>query len=583
MKFRTTAILASFLAALAAYFYFYEFRSGSKEKEAKNIFDFDPHKVETVTFLKGKEKITCRREENDWMIVMPLKTRADSQVIEEAVSSLANARQVKVIEESPSDLAPFGLKRPRVLETSIILEDENKTLSLLLGDQLPLNKFYVYAKKGDEGRVFSIYAALRSKLDKSLFDLRDKTLFALIPETVERLEIRRKGEAIVCEKKGGEDWWITHPIKTRADREKIEIILNGIKNAEIRQFVEDAPGDLTPYGLSRPQIKILLKEEETERVKTLEIGDTKGEIIYARRREPDNVFLIKKTMLEDLPYEAGDIRDLHPLVFDNKVIEKVELDSPAHQIVLLRRNGEEWEIVEPIHAKADKWKVKGIFWNLEDLIIKEFLSPSEDPSAYGFGRPKIRVTLWEKDIPRTLLVSEKKSSEEYLFAKSSHQDTPFLIDPEGIQNLLKTPFDLRDLHLIFFDSRKITKLELKYPDKTILCQKKGTHWRITKPIKAAAEGTKIWDILFALEDLQFSKITPPEEKGLSSYGLKDPHLKITLWDQKGTMVDSVAVGKKEAEGEAVYLKVSSAMSIYEVKPDFLDKVPNDFSDLVYKR
>jgi len=582
MKFRTTAILASFLAALAAYFYLYEFRSASKEKEAKKIFDFDPHKVETVTFLKGREKITCQREENDWMIVMPLKTKADSQLMQEIVSSLAEARLTEVIEESPSDLAPFGLKRVKVLRITFTLKDEEKTQSLLLGDELPLNKFYVYAKKGDEGRVFSIYAGLRSKLDKSLFDLRDKTLFPLIPEMVKTLEIRRKGEAIICEKKSGKDWWINHPIKTRADREKIEIILNAIKNAEIREFVQDVPHDLSPYGLSRPQIKILLKEEGGERARILEIGGTKGEMVYARRREPHNVFLIKKSILEGLPYEAGHIRDLHPLVFDNKAIEKVELDFPAHQIVLLRRNGEEWEMVEPIQAKADKWKVKGIFCNLEDLIIKDFLSPSEEPSLYGFDRPKIRVTLWEKDIPHTLLVSEKKSSEEYLFAKSSHQDAPFLIDPKGIQNLLKTPFDFRDLHLISFDSRKITKLELKYPDKTILCQKKGTHWRITKPIKAVAEGIKIWDILFALEDLQFSKITAPEEKDLSFYGLKDPRLKITLWDEKGTTIGPLAVGKREAE-EAIYLKVSSDESIYEAKPDFLGKIPNDVSLLMYKR
>jgi len=582
VKLRTTGILASFLAVLFVYVYFYELGSGSNQKGPSKIFDFDPEEVAFITLSKGAQKIVCKREGNDWVIRRPLTTRAESEVVREVISSLADAREEELIDRSPSDLAAFGLEKSKALEISIILNDENKAKRLLLGDELPVNRFYVYAKKGDHPTVFSTYAGLRAKSDKSLVDLRDKNLFVLTPQTVARLEIRSRGEAIICEKRGAKDWRITHPIKARADTQRIENILKEISNGKIREFVEDAPLDLAPYGLTQPQIKIVLDEKESERTRALEIGAAKGGMIYARNSELDSVFLIDKSILEHLPCQAADMRDLRPLVFDSEDIKEVELESAAGRMVLSRGNRERWEIVVPIQAKADEWKVKEMFRSLRTLIIKEFVSPSESLSRYGFDRPKIELTLWEKDIPHVFLVSEMKSSEGSLFAKSTHQDVPFVIDPEAIQNLLKAPLDFRDRHLIPFDSTKVTELELRYPHAVILCQKKGSYWRITKPIRAPADRIKIWGLLFALEDLRFSKMADTKDTNLSSFGPKDPQLTITLWDKTHTLVGRLALGQKRAE-EVIYVRVHPDNTIYEVNLDLLERIPRDVSDLVYKR
>ena len=107
------------------------------------------------------------------------------------LSTLSALNADRVVEDKASDRKQYGLDPPAV-ELDITGKGQGMR-QLLLGDDTPAGGD-VYAALAADPRVFTIASYNKSSLDKSLNDLRDKSLLTLNADKVSRVELLKKGQ-----------------------------------------------------------------------------------------------------------------------------------------------------------------------------------------------------------------------------------------------------------------------------------------------------------------------------------------------------------------------------------------------------
>jgi len=175
MSFKRTIALIIILVALGTYFYLWEVRGTSKslkEEEVERIFPSDKEDVEEVELIRGSEIIRCRKTNKGWQITAPFEASDIDDVMSDLLSDVGNAVMIEVIDTNPSNLADYGLDRPR-MGLSLKFKDDPTPKTLLLGDSNP-NRTCIYAKFEDLPEVILVGSLLKHDLETGIFALKQK-------------------------------------------------------------------------------------------------------------------------------------------------------------------------------------------------------------------------------------------------------------------------------------------------------------------------------------------------------------------------------------------------------------------------
>jgi hypothetical protein len=205
----------------------------------------------------------------------------------------------------------------------------------------------------------------------------------------------------------------------------------------------------------------------------------------------------------------------------------------------------------------------------------------EDLGVYGLETPQITLSLWENktETPQQLLLGRADVENAGIYAKLGDQDSVVLVDSEALEQFKKTAFDLRYQKILSFESKQIEKIQIKYPDTTLLLEKDGDIWKSKEPEEKELLSYKINNLLYDLENLEFQAehVTPDED--LSVYGLTEPHVTITLWEEKDKEVFTLLVGKPGEEQNHLSVKTTTEKTIHTINRSFLDELPKEIADL----
>src|SRR4029079_5014691 len=91
----------------------------------------------------------------------------------------------------------------------------------------------LFAKRNDEKKVFLIPAAQESTMNRSTFDLRDKTVLAFERDKVDAVSIGAGGKTVQLTKENA-DWKITQPLQARADYGSVEGLIGRLQTAGMK-------------------------------------------------------------------------------------------------------------------------------------------------------------------------------------------------------------------------------------------------------------------------------------------------------------------------------------------------------------
>ena len=593
MSWKTTLGLVVVAILLGGYYYWYEVKGGEQRKAAEEatqrIFQLQRDTIDAVTISRGSEVVKLARDANEgWMLTEPVRAKAEQRAVDEVLDGLVEGRRDKVIAEHAAELADFGLHEPGMVVQATI-RDVATPIVLNIGARTPTMGGY-YAREGEQSKVLMVPTSLHSKFDKTVLSLRDKTVLALDQTQVKRVEVHQGDQVIAVESEGDQGWKVVLPLEAKADKAKVHDLISTINGVRVKDFLDEAPQDLAPYGLNPPRWRLTFLIGDDRAEKTLLLGDentAKGGL-NAKRGAMDNVFLVETKLLEKLPKEVSDWRDRALMAVKRDDMQRVEIrdGNSTLEVACVENCGkipeDRWQLKQPLEAKADAVKVRTLLRNIEELKAKSFINEAAtDFNPYGLDHPAAQVHIWlrEKSEPVTILLGREDAEQGGRYLRLAERPAVYLIEAKDATDLLKTAPDLRDLKLLSFKARDIKKIEVTQPDVTVMLEGEGDSWNQVQPSRSKVEGHKVRSFLWKLEDLEFKDEWPATAVAPDVHGLEQPVASVTLWTQGGKKLDTLKLGKKLEGQEWVYAQVGSSPTLYGVDAKILTDLPKGTGDI----
>jgi len=326
LRYRST-ILYLAAALLLVGLYLYDIHQDKKkervEETARVLLGIKADQIEGITLVRGKEIIEIQKaggtDKKAWKITAPINTTADSLAIEGLKNRLADLKYTRVIAEKADDPARFGLDGP----SFIITYNAGKVSGqLAFGSLTPLEDGY-YVKKDKDKRIYLVDKFDKQDFEKNLFELRDKRLFTLRPEKVNRFIIDRETGKWTLIKNEGQ-WQFEDDEDFRVDSKKIDVLMRKFTRVEATSFEKEAVEDMAPFGLDPSAVAVTLSDGKKSQA--ILLGNPvkqKQTRIYAKMKGQPQLVTVNKWLLGDLPQNREEIKE-------EKAAEKPE-DTETHR------------------------------------------------------------------------------------------------------------------------------------------------------------------------------------------------------------------------------------------------------------
>jgi hypothetical protein len=394
MKGRATLILFGVLLLLGAFVYFFEIRGKAdrekNEEKSKKLLSIEEDQIQKVTVLRPGETLVFEREGDLWRILEPVKAQGDKYAVKNLVSAAASAKSERDIADA-GGLSDYGLAAPRL--TVIVRSKTGQSDTLSIGDTNPIGSS-VFVRKPGKTDVHLTGTALLTALNKSLFDLRDRTALPFEKDDVGRIEIRRGAMNLVIEKEK-DAWELKSPVLGKAGKSAVDAMLNKVKYAEAKKIVEETPARLQKYGLQFPSLTLTLTVGTNQSRKKLLIGAGEGALYYAMDEARPAVFTVDSSLVNELKKGADDLRDRKVAEFDQWNVRRCEIRSRASgPFICVKDTADDWIVESPQKGRAASSRITGMFSDLSGLEARTFIGKTASGlSRYGLDRPVREVAL----------------------------------------------------------------------------------------------------------------------------------------------------------------------------------------------
>jgi hypothetical protein len=418
---RSTIALLVVALGLGGYIYFVTWKTdgntaASNEKKVFQSIESSDIAELTIKAESG-DRTTVKKEGEHWQIVSPIQTSAAESDVIAAASAIANIDVVRVIDEAPTDLAQYGLASPRV-EVEFKSAGEKPSGTLLLGSKTPTGS-NVYAMKGDEKRVFLVAEYQNASLNKSTFDLRDKSVMKIDREKVDGVEVNHSGKAFGFAKKG-EEWRVTHPVSAAADFGTVESLVGRVQNAQMKSIVTEqpTPADLKKFGLEKPDVAVTVNTGSARA--TLAIGAAADDAMYARDMSKNVVVTVDKSLAEELKKPLDEYRRHEAFDFRAFTANRVELTRGGQTVSFERVKGQgenaqdTWKRIDPNPADVDKAKMDSFLAGLADIRGTSFTPTTANT---GIDKPALVVYAKFEDGKKEERVTFGQSGSDVYFSR----------------------------------------------------------------------------------------------------------------------------------------------------------------------
>ena len=198
-----------------------------------------------------------KSEKSDWIIDKPLNTGTDSKRINEWLSNIVNLTSQNFIDNSESITASYFNSIYKSIKVKRFDNDEFIIIDFAKSDIQ--NESYVRVTDRP-GIIFKTGSEAIKSIDLNPNTIRDKRLIPFNPKSVIAMNIEAKPDYKVNLLQDNNGWQIVeNSIKTKADRQRIYKILESLSSEKVEEFVADAAGNLEPWGLNQPTLKVSLK------------------------------------------------------------------------------------------------------------------------------------------------------------------------------------------------------------------------------------------------------------------------------------------------------------------------------------
>lgn len=276
------------------------------------------------------------------------------------------------------------------------------------------------------------------------------------------------------------------------------------------------------------------------------------------------------------------------LAFEQSKVQAVSIAGKDLKIELQKKDGI-WRIEQPITDRADSFGISNILSSLEFLrhdskIEIPAAQEKEKLQEYGVAEGDVHIKLKTEDGKETeLLLGKDSAVEGKVYARVQGSNTVFVVSNNVRSQAVKKPDEFRDKKLSDITPQQVQKVSIKTADSEIEAERKGTHWDLSKPIKARGADSKINDLIAGLLNANVSEFLP--DNPTKAQGLTEPKATITLTveGQKDPVTLKIGVAPEGESGkDKSFAKLSNRPAVTVLANSALDPVlklrPNEARD-----
>ena len=445
MKFKATFFMLSILIILSAYVYLVEIRGkqrrDAKEEKASRLLTMETEDIQSVTLLRDDENILIEREGDGWRLVSPVSARGDDGTIDQFIETISETKKEREIVSDDLELKEFGLLPP--LYTVVSEAENGRRDTVMFGEKNPTNR-YVFAMKPSDDRLFCTGTLVHSQLQKTVFDLRDKSVLSFETESVNRIHIQSATDQVILNR-SGEMWLLEKPIETEADQQIVTDWLNDLHGARVERFEEETPERIEEFGIDKPMLHITLTIGSDNTLKELLIGKREDDVYFGKDSALPPIFAVDTTLVQDLDKGLFDFRDKTIVRFERDEVSSIEIVYSDRPHFFCQQGAEnEWTILQPDSLKAKNWRISSLISDLIGMKAADFpVDQSPSLARYGFESPKIEVMLKneENNVIAHLRIGNS-SGEDDVFVMNRSSGRIYTTDGSIVDDLR---FELEDM------------------------------------------------------------------------------------------------------------------------------------------
>lgn len=305
----------------------------------KSILHLNKDNIETIYLKNQNDTILLRQTKSDdqikesgaiWYVEKPAEAVADSLSVENLINNLRVKKILGYINNKNTQLSEYGLDIPLIVLTVKSISNEkdiitSPSVTLIIGSKIAENNRY-YAMRDGENSIFQISEDLVKTLSISSKDLRNRKLFSIPDNDIQKVVIvAGKSRAALIKNSQG-TWKFEDDDNTKVDQNEVMGYINKLREIKIKTFENDEPASLEQYGLARPLIQVELTDKGGKSESLLTgLKDEEKKITYVKRKSEKSVYGIDWTLLHKLLVTKEDFIDKSIVIFDENYVDRLEI------------------------------------------------------------------------------------------------------------------------------------------------------------------------------------------------------------------------------------------------------------------
>jgi hypothetical protein len=396
----------------------------SKTEPSPKVLAIPEDQIAQLEFVRkdAQPTVVRRNGAGKWELTAPKTLPVDNDAVQGVTGTLTSLSADQVVEEKASDLSPFGLASPSF--RLIVKKKDGSTKELDLGDEAPTSGL-VYAKAAGDPKVYALSTSMKSSLDKTWQDLRDKRLLTFDQDKVTRVELTAKKQTLEFGKNNQNEWQIVKPKPYRADGWQIEEVIRKLKDAKLDPAIsdEDAKKAVTAFASGTPVATA--RVTDASGTQTLEVRKNKDDY-YAKSSVVEGAFKVSNDLGTGLDKGLEDFRNKKLFDFGFSEPTKLEVRDDGKPAVTYQKS-------------AEKWTANGK--EMDSSTVQQFIDKARDLQATKFvetaslGDQVFELGVTSNDGKRNERVQIFKAGDKY-YGKRENEPSIYELDAKAAQDLI---------------------------------------------------------------------------------------------------------------------------------------------------
>ena len=269
-------------------------------------------------------------------------------------------------------------------------------------------------------------------------------------------------------------------------------------------------------------------------------------------------------------------RELEESLFrmQKEAIISVEILRIDQERILLKKEGENWMIREPVETSSDQTTVDSLLRNIDSVRIdRTFSGDAQSGDKYGLKEPRLTLKVRSKDVETVLWIGNNDYTDSQVYVQFDGKRQVHLISDYLLTTVDKDLMGFRNKKVLNFERDRVRIVEIIRPVGTIRLKKTDEKWSLEFPVKERAEKSTVDSVLSALEFAEAQKFVAEQPDKLKFYGLGNPEVVARIQEEGHDSWKVLQLGKKQEDD---YLaRNPEHPAVFTVKGDLHQQLTQD--------